>query len=359
MPSARPRAKRSRRVLALTQGDPVGVGPEILLKLLAQWSPALSWSPVLVAERLALEALRTVVDGVPWERLVYLEPGEPLPADCLAGGMVPVVDPVGRARPLRFAAPTAEDASASLRAIDLAVDLVEAGTADALVTGPVNKRSIAESVRPDFRGHTEYLAARFGDLRYGRDYLMAFLGADLRVALLSTHLPLRAALDAITVDSVLEALLCLGRHSRGRIGLAGLNPHAGEGGLLGAEDQQVLVPAVRAAQQRGVLVLGPESPDTVFLRARRGELDWVLALYHDQGLIAVKTVGFGSATNWTMGLPLLRTSVDHGTGYPIAGRGVADVGPLRRVVDTTLELLADGGPAERSTARAAKPDRSG
>jgi 4-hydroxythreonine-4-phosphate dehydrogenase len=211
----------------------------------------------------------------------------------------------------------------------------------------VAKETIARWVEPDFRGHTDYLARRFGLERYGRDYLMTFLGADLRVALLSTHLPLRCALDGVTTEAVVDALHCLARHlgaSLGRVALAGLNPHAGEGGLLGDEEQSILRPAVEEIRRKGLDVIGPESPDTVFARARAGEFRWVLALYHDQGLIAVKTAGFGHTTNWTLGLPILRTSVDHGTAFDIAGRGVADVNPMRHVLRTTLELLdARGG----------------
>ena len=117
--------------------------------------------------------------------------------------------------------------------------------------------------------------------------------------------------------------------------VAGLNPHAGEGGLLGREELEVLGPAVEESRRRGIRVVGPESPDTVFVRAQRGEFDWVLALYHDQGLIAVKSMAFGMATNWTLGLPYLRTSVDHGTAYSLAGTGKADATPLSQVVETS------------------------
>jgi 4-hydroxythreonine-4-phosphate dehydrogenase len=126
-----------------------------------------------------------------------------------------------------------------------------------------------------------------------------------------------------------------------RIALAGLNPHAGEGGLLGREEIEILAPALAEARRLGVDVTGPESPDTVFLRARRGEFDWVLALYHDQGLIAVKTLSFGSATNVTLGLPIMRTSVDHGTAYALAGTGRADAGPMERALATTIELIGN------------------
>jgi 4-hydroxythreonine-4-phosphate dehydrogenase len=168
---------------------------------------------------------------------------------------------------------------------------------------------------------------------------MAFLAPDLQVTLLTVHQPLREALDRVTREAIGDALACLERHAGGRIAVAGMNPHAGEGGLLGKEDDEIVAPAVAAARQRGIDAHGPESADSLFARARKGEFDWVLALYHDQGLIPVKTAAFGLATNWTLGLPWLRTSVDHGTAFGIAGKGVADEGPMRAVVETTLGLL--------------------
>jgi 4-hydroxythreonine-4-phosphate dehydrogenase len=213
------------------------------------------------------------------------------------------------------------------------------GVGDALITAPVNKAEISRHCRVEFRGHTDHLALAAGLEAYGQDFLMAFLTPDLQVALLNVHLSLREALAAIDRESTIAALRCLSEHAGGRIAVAGLNPHAGEGGLLGDEEIRLLRPAVEEAQLEGIDVEGPFSADSVFARARRGEFDWVLALYHDQGLIAVKTASFGVATNWTMGLPYLRTSVDHGTAYEIAGRGEADVEPLRQVVQTTLALL--------------------
>lgn len=369
-------------VLALTQGDPAGVGPEVLLKVAtggAGGAPPTDWTPLLVAERSALEAVRSSIPGPDWERLRFLErlPEERSAAlsDLAAaagtagssrrpGDRIPVLDPLGLPRRVAPGRSGPEDARGALAALDAGIELVASGVADALVTAPVSKESIARHALPGFTGHTDYLAERAGLERYGRDYLMAFLAPDLRVALLSTHVPLRTALERVTEEAVLEALLCLHRHApplagsgsgrpgcrsgsedrrdRPRIAVAGLDPHAGEGGLLGDADATRVAPAVAAARHRGVDAHGPESADSVFARARRGEFDWVLALYHDQGLIAVKTAAFGEATNWTLGLPYLRTSVDHGTAFAIAGRGQADAAPMGHVVRTTLELLAAG-----------------
>jgi 4-hydroxythreonine-4-phosphate dehydrogenase len=389
-PAPRRRPPRPPR-LALTQGDPAGIGPEILLKLLAQggtggtaacppWTCGLAepelaavpavppvpettrdrrWQPLLVAERAALEVLRPVLPDAPWDHLRYLSgiprtavelaEFEAAAAAAAAVGHVQVLDPVGERRTVVPGSSGPADAAGAMAALDAGLALVREGIADALVTAPVSKESIARHLLPDFRGHTDYLAAACGLERYGRDYLMAFLAPDLQVALLTVHLPLAEALAAAVERRALdEALACLGRHAGGgRIALAGLNPHAGEGGLLGAEEGAVLAPAVERARRRGLDVHGPESADSLFARARRGEFDWVLALYHDQGLIAVKTAAFGLATNWTLGLPILRTSVDHGTAFHLAGRGVADARPLAAVVTTTLLLAAGELPRRR------------
>ena len=344
-------------VLALTQGDPAGVGPEILIKLQAWRFPAAdragagsgsgaddgpAWLPLLIAERAAFAPFESVFPDFPWDRLTYLaEPPSRAEIERLAAaGAVPVLDPVGGARTVTPGESGPADAAGALAALDAGIDLARRGDVDALVTCPVSKLSIARQHLPGFTGHTDYLAQACGLERYGRDYLMAFLAPDLRVALLTTHLPLADAVAAVRREAIEEALACLHRHAPGRIAVAGLNPHAGEGGLLGAEDDREVVPAVVAGRASGIDVHGPESADSLFSRARRGEFDWVLALYHDQGLIAVKTAAFGLATNWTLGLPFLRTSVDHGTAFGIAGQGVADAEPLARVVETTLGLIA-------------------
>ncbi|HVS03098.1 MAG TPA: 4-hydroxythreonine-4-phosphate dehydrogenase PdxA [Thermoanaerobaculia bacterium] len=323
-------------MLALTQGDPAGIGPELLLRALAE--PPEGCTLLAVGELAALEAVAAAVDPAVCERLPRLPAAVERSAVPAGGG---VIDPVEERRRVTPGSSGPADAAGAIAAVDLGMQLVHTGVADALLTLPVSKASIATHLLPGFRGHTDYLAAACGLQGYGRDYLMAFLAPGLKVALLSAHLPLRQALEEIDTPSVLAALECLHRNVGGRIALAGLNPHAGEGGLIGDEEREVLAPAVREARRRGVDVEGPLSPDSLFARARGGAYDWVLALYHDQGLIAVKTASRGQATNWTLGLPFLRTSVDHGTAFDVAGRGVADDGPLRAAIRTTLELLAN------------------
>jgi 4-hydroxythreonine-4-phosphate dehydrogenase len=302
-----------------------------------------------VAERAALAPLAELLPDLAWDRLVDVGAGIDRAAlEALDPQAVPVLDPVAERRTVRPGRPGAADAAGAVAALDAAVALVrDAGVADALVTAPVSKETIARHHLPGFTGHTDYLAAGAGLTRYGRDYLMAFLAPRLQVALLSTHLPLTEALAGVTEEALGEALACLGRHAGGKIAVAGLNPHAGEGGLLGSEDAERVAPAVAAARRSGLDVHGPLSADSLFARAQRGEFDWVLALYHDQGLIAVKTAAFGLATNWTLGLPYLRTSADHGTAFDRAGQGRADAAPLAAAIATTVHLLRGELPYRR------------
>ncbi len=340
-------------VLALTQGDPAGIGPEIVLRVALAVDGGAPWRPLVIAERSAIEACRPL--GLDTDRLRWLPAVERPPA--VGRGEIAAIDPVGVGRTVTPGAPTAADAGGALAALDLGIELAASGTVDALITAPVSKLSIATHVDASFRGHTDHLAAACGLERYGRDYLMAFLAPDLRVALLTTHLPLSEALAAITTEAVDAALGCLARSTSGSIAVAGLNPHAGEGGLMGDEESRLLAPAIQSARERGIDAHGPESADSLFARARRGAFDWVLALYHDQGLIAVKTAAFGAATNWTVGLPFLRTSVDHGTAFELAGTGRADPRPLAAVIETTLELLAMRRAAVSGAAAVVPPTR--
>lgn len=331
---------RSLPILAITQGDPAGIGPEILVKATLATAPS-DYRPLLIAERAALDAHRSALPDLDWEKLVYFDAASERSAiEALSPGQVAVFDPVQEPRKLVPGQSGSADAHGALSALDAGVALVRQGLADALVTAPVAKESIHRHLLPGFTGHTDYLAEGCGLTEYGRDYLMAFLAPGLQVALLSTHVPLLEAVRRIEAHTLVAALECLNRHAGGSIVVAGLNPHAGEGGLLGEEESRILLPAVTEARQRGIDVCGPESADSLFARARSGEFDWVLALYHDQGLIAVKTAAFGLATNWTLGLPYLRTSVDHGTAFGIAGQGKADERPLVACIETTLKILS-------------------
>lgn len=332
-------------LLVFTQGDPAGIGPEILAKvLLAPAGGDRDHQSLLVAEAAALAPLQKVLPGLAWDQLreVGRDPSRQEIATASDRG-VAWLDPTGSERRLAPGKSGREDAAGALAALDAGLAIVGSGRGDALVTAPLGKKEIADHFLPNFRGHTDYLAEKAGLGPYGRDYLMAFLAPDLRVALLTVHQPLRKALDAVTPENVFDALVCLDRHTGGKakIAVAGFNPHAGENGLLGDEDRELVAPGVAKARAQGINAGGPYPADSLFARAREGDFDWVLALTHDQGLIPVKTAAFGQATNWTLGLPYLRTSVDHGTAHDIAGKGIARTDSLESVIATTLALLAE------------------
>ncbi len=285
--------------IALTVGDPAGIGPEI------------------VAAAAAADDVRAVCEPV-----VYgASPDE------------------ARARftPGRVSAEGGQTAYDTLVA---AVRAAQRGEVDAIATGPVSKEAFAAAGLP-WKGHTDLLGHLTGASRVA----MMFYSEPLRVVLATVHVPLREVPSLVTIDT-LRALLRLTHDSlpafgypSPRIAVAGLNPHAGEHGLMGHEDDEVIVPAVAAARAEGIRVDGPIPGDTVFVRAVRGEFDVVLATYHDQGLIPVKLLAFGSSVNVTLGLPIIRTSVDHGTAFDIAGRGVADAASMKSATLLAARLV--------------------
>jgi 4-hydroxythreonine-4-phosphate dehydrogenase len=224
-----------------------------------------------------------------------------------------------------------------------------AGRVAGIATAPVNKLAFARAGLP-WKGHTDLLAHLTGSAQVA----MMFWSEPLKVVLATVHIPLAQVPQTITPELLAATIDLTARElprfgiDRPRLALAGLNPHAGEHGLLGSEERSVLAPAVEAARQRGVSIDGPFPGDTVFVRASRGEFDAVIACYHDQGLIPVKLLAFGRAVNVTLGLPIVRTSVDHGTAFDIAGRGVAD--PSSLIAATLLAArLAAGGLYNRTT----------
>ncbi len=234
---------------------------------------------------------------------------------------------------------------AAYDAIVRATEDALAGRVDAVATAPINKAAFAAAGLP-WKGHTELLAHLCGV----RDVAMMFWSEKLRVVLATVHVPLAEVPRALTSDR-LRTVIQLAAESLPRFGVksprlavAGLNPHAGEDGLLGTEERDVMAPAVAAARSRGIDVSGPWPADTIFVRAARGEFDAVIAAYHDQGLVPVKLVAFGEAVNVTLGLPIIRTSVDHGTAFDIAGQGVANPGSLIEAVRLASRLALSPKP---------------
>jgi 4-hydroxythreonine-4-phosphate dehydrogenase len=238
--------------------------------------------------------------------------------------------------PVRYGEISAEYGRIALDAIEAAVDAIERGECSALVTAPIHKQSIAlaGSKHP---GHTEILAARAGRTTYGEDYAMYFDSPRLRTVLLSVHVPLREALETIDADRIAALARLTSREyarlygAAPRIAVAGVNPHAGEGGRFGNEEE-IVARGVTMARAEGLAVTGPHPPDTVFLAAQNGKHDVVMAMYHDQGLIPIKTMAFTESVNVTIGLPWLRVSVDHGTAFDIAGKGIADAAPMQYAI---------------------------
>ncbi len=308
--------------LILTTGEPAGIGPDLALAAALQdWPCELVFvgDPALLAARAGL--LRYEIEPTEWR------PGEP-PVPHRAGTM-PVV-PVRLATQVEAGRLDVANARYVLEMLDLATDGCIAGRFDAMVTAPVQK-SVINDAGFAFTGHTEYLAVRSGSPLP----VMLLVAGSLRVALATTHLPLaevsrhirRDVLDA-TLDVLDQGLKTLFRLPTPRIIVCGLNPHAGEGGHLGREEIEVIRPAVEAACARGLLVRGPLPADTAFTHSMLAEADAVLAMYHDQGLPVIKHAGFGQAVNVTLGLPFLRTSVDHGTALGLAATGRAEPGSL-------------------------------
>jgi 4-hydroxythreonine-4-phosphate dehydrogenase len=265
--------------VALTVGDPAGIGPEIVEKAAAD-------------------------PGV-------LAVCEPVIFDA------PFSGPIGEV--------SEEGGRAAYDTVVRAVEAAKKGEVDAVATAPLSKLALSKAGLK-WRGHTDLIAHLCGTKRVA----MMFYAPTLKVVLMTVHVPLKTV-HALLTKRLVEDIIAITAESLPRFGIteprlavAGLNPHAGEGGLLGSEDRRTLVPAILAMQEAGIQVSGPYSADTVFVRASRGEFDCVLACYHDQGLIPVKLLAFGQAVNVTIGLPIIRTSVDHGTAFDIAGKGVAD-----------------------------------
>lgn len=318
--------------IALTAGEPAGIGPELCLAIARH-----SWPARLVALA-PLEHLRDLAARL--DVPVNVRPaGEPQPH---RAGELQVID-VPLQAPVTPGQPDARNAPAVLRMLDLAARGCLDGRFDAMVTAPVHKAIINEAGRP-FSGHTEYLA----ELSGGTPVMMLAAGA-LRVALVTTHLPLARVPAAITPARLETVLRVLHGDLRARFGIAaprilvaGLNPHAGEGGHLGDEEMRVITPVIESLRAAGLDLEGPLPADTLFTPDRLARADAVLAMYHDQGLPVLKYAGFGRAVNVTLGLPLVRTSVDHGTALDIAGTGHADPGSLVAALEMALELAGRG-----------------
>lgn len=329
--------------LVISMGDAAGIGPEIILKALHAW-PADLGKCVVMGDVGALRRAKSLPGLVELPlalaELHSLDDAAALPPACV--GVLQACSPINLPA---FGLVSAAAGLAAAQSIVAGAQAALEGRAAALVTAPIHKAALAAAGLPwsQFPGHTELLqaeAARFAGRPVAElPVRMMLVSPELRTVLVSIHLSLRQALDQVSVPNVLETLrithtslsLALGRAPR--MAVAGLNPHAGEAGLFGREELEVIGPAIEAAQAGGMVVSGPHAPDTIFMRARAqaglpGGFDVVIAMYHDQGLIPVKYMGLAHGVNVTLGLPLLRTSPDHGTAFDLAGTGKADASSL-------------------------------
>ena len=317
-------------------GCPVGIGPEIILRFFVQTGAQAALCPVIIGDvgvlRRCAEALGIEIQVVAWQ------PGEPVQPQALN---VLSLSDLGDG--LVWGNPTVETGRAMGCYIEEGVRLVRQDQLAGLVTCPISKAALkAGGYR--FPGHTEMLA----ELCQAKDFAMMMAGPTLKITLVSIHQALAEVPAAITQEAVLRMIAITGQALRDdfgvpqpRLAVAGLNPHAGEDGMFGDEEQRVIAPAVAAGRRVGWLVEGPFPPDTVFNKAVAGQFDAVVCMYHDQGLIPFKLLHFSDGVNVTLGLPMVRTSVDHGTAYDIAGKGLADSTSLAAAVSMAEAIVAN------------------
>ncbi|HEV8456814.1 MAG TPA: 4-hydroxythreonine-4-phosphate dehydrogenase PdxA [Methylomirabilota bacterium] len=335
-------------VLGITMGDPAGVGPEISAKALARADVAASCRAVVIGDRSVMAATLDMLRSPLALHAVTRV------ADCaFAAGTLECLDlaKVDAATLLKGAV-SPEAGRAAYAYIETGVRLCQAKEIDAIVTAPINKEALA-AAGLQHSGHTEILAALSGT----KDFAMLLMGKELKVIHVTTHVALRRVPDLVTRERVLrviqlaQATMNFLGERRPRIAVCGLNPHAGEDGLFGDEEKSQIIPAVEAARREGLDVYGPLPADTLFSRARGGEFHIVVAMYHDQGHVPVKTLGFTydetkgtwtglSGVNVTIGLPFLRVSVDHGTAFDRAWKGIANPESMIEAIDVAVRMLA-------------------
>lgn len=322
-------------LIGVTMGDPAGIGPEVALAAAQLADVRACCLPVLIGDPRRFAAIGGAEPLTEVAAPAQARDLPPTQVAVLPRGRVPADLAWGRAEPAA--------GRAAVEVIDTAIDLARAGEIHGVATAPVNKAAIV-AAGIAFVGHTERFAERTGTA----EVAMLLLGGRLRVAHVSTHVALRTAIERVRTPRILTVIHLLDEGLRRlgtpapRLAVAGLNPHAGESGLFGDEDAREIAPAVAAARSQGLACEGPLPPDTVFWRAARGDFDGVVAMYHDQGHIACKLLGFADGVNVTLGLPIVRTSVDHGTAYDIAGRGRADPTSMAAAIRTAAVLALNG-----------------
>ncbi len=339
------RAKRRLPRIGVTMGDPAGIGPEVVLKAIAEEDVLKICVPVIIGDAQLLAHTARTLDLHCGYDIVRSD--EQLPDDLRAPVIFHLDNINGHIEP---GVESGRAGKAAAEYIEAAVQLCAAGKLDAMTTAPINKRALFLGGY-GFPGHTEFLA----HLTNTEEYAMAFVASNLRIVLLSTHVPLSEAIRLVEKDRLVRVTKLAHRElkrwgiERPRIAVAALNPHGAEGGLFGVEEASEIMPAVEECRAGGEMdVRGPFSADTVFLRASRGEFDVVVSCYHDQAMIPVKCLSFGEAVNVTLGLPFIRTSVDHGTAFDIAGKGIAEHSSLTAAIQLAAQLVAHGEDSNRA-----------
>jgi 4-hydroxythreonine-4-phosphate dehydrogenase len=333
------RGKKQKPCVGITIGDPAGIGPEVALKALRDPRILAVVRPVLLGPRMVIDQYARRL-GVA-RRLIFVDG---VPEVSHAGRILAIDTGHFDLHTIPFGRVHAECGRAALAAIRRGVALAISGSLDAVVTGPIHKKS-AQLAGIVGAGHTEFIAHLCGV----RDVRLMLVEPKLRIIHVSAHVSLRTAIGLVERHRIVQTIV-LGAQvvrrlgiARPRIAVAGLNPHAGDAGLFGDEEQKRIAPAVAIARRRGFRVQGPIPPDTVFHRAWLGEFDLVVAMYHDQGHIAAKTLGFENAVNVTAGLPIVRASVDHGTAFDIAGQNKAKPQNMKKALLLAARLAAHRG----------------
>lgn len=328
--------EKGKPLLGITMGDPAGIGPEVIAKALSGTKLRRVCFPLVIG---SLPVMQQTVKKLRLKLDVRSVDGHD--RNALRANQIAVLDPLEQplgSFKVGVAAP--ETGAASVAFIKKAVHLAQIGCVDGMVTAPINKEAI-NMAGCHFPGHTELLA----DLTQAPESGMMIIGGPLRIMFVTTHVAIKDLPSLLTQDKIERgirlahlALTTLFGIRKPKIGVAALNPHAGEHGLFGDEEARVILPAARAAQAKGILASDPLPADTLFGKTARGDYDGVVALYHDQGLIPLKLVAFGTCVNLTVGLPIIRTSVDHGTAFDIVGKGIADPGSLIEAVTLAADL---------------------
>lgn len=342
-------------ILAVSMGDPAGVGPEVVVKAASVKDVNAELHLVVYGDvEVLARAAREMAPTVTVQEVSSPKEAAALP---LGQSVLPVIKCSElEVSKMEWGQQSPASDAAQLTYIQAAFDGVWKGGADALVTAPVNKAGIKSS-GADFSGHTELLARLTGS---GKPVMM-LAGPTLKVVPLTTHVALRDVAGLIDQELIVhgievthEAFRRFFNRKQARIAVAGLNPHAGDGGLFGDEEANIIEPAIETARAKGISVFGPLPGDSVFHRAVAGEFDVVLGMYHDQALVPLKLLDFDHAVNVTLGLPMVRTSVDHGTAYDIAGRGVASASSMITALRLAARMVRDTQPAEATTVDARK-----